>query len=495
MLTRLIEALRPARNLPPAVRYLLTVAITVVCVSPRFFFPQALAAFPFLLVFPTVLLVAVLFDSGAGVLAAVISVGVLTAMALKPHPLFLAPRTGLIGGGLIYLGVGIFTAGLIESLRRSAEALRVSEAQGQREREILERVFAQSPDPMVVVDPDSRCLRVNDVGAAFVGVSKDDVIGLTFSDFFPPHEAALVEALTREIVRSRQGMTVDVTLTPPSGTPRTFLISSAPVFSDDGEVFGVVTVAKDIHERKALEEYKALLLVDMNHRVKNDLHSIASFLELSARRTKDPAALDVLAAAVRRIKVLARVYDMLRPAGWNVALSAKEFIETLCEDLKAGFTAIRPVEFRVRVDEAGLEKSRAVAVGLIINELVTNAVKYAFPGERIGTIDISFTRDGEDFRLRVADDGVGSSGQEPTGTGSRLVRLLAQQLGGTIERSGPPGTSVCVKFPVHGRGEPSQPPAPEPSALSLSASTMAANPALAAGPSRFAAPSSNHPRK
>lgn len=448
MLTRLIQALRPAQDFPIAVRYATATALVLLCLSIRLLFPAELSGAPFLVFFPAVVVSALLFDSGTGIYAVILSTAIISWLSMRGQALSALPPRGLAAGAVVFLVVGVFVAMTLEALRRTVEALRAAQAEAKREHEILDRVFSQTPDPVVLMGKDLKCLRINDAGAGFLGVTREEAVGKTFYDFFAPAEAEIVEALTREIMRARQSVAVDVTLTPPSGNARTFLASSGPVFDADGEVFGVVSVAKDIEARKTLEDYKALLLLEINHRVKNDLHSIASFLDLSARRTDEPVAVEALQAGVRRIQVLARVYDMLRFTGRNPVVGAKDFIESLCSDLKSGFEGVKPVTFDVRVDDAEIENTRAVALGLIINELVTNALKYAFPGEREGRLEIGLVREGDDFKLHVADDGVGSSGDEQPGAGSRLVRLLVQQLGGTLERSGPPGTSFCVRFPI-----------------------------------------------
>jgi two-component system, sensor histidine kinase PdtaS len=117
---------------------------------------------------------------------------------------------------------------------------------------------------------------------------------------------------------------------------------------------------------------------------------------------------------------------------------------------------LRPIAVKLEVESHLVPQERAVPVGLIINELLTNALKYAFPDERTGTVSVRFTREAEGFCLRVTDDGVGMAPDRPangSGLGQRLVRSMVTQLEGSyaIEPdAGTPGTVATVRFPAAG---------------------------------------------
>jgi two-component sensor histidine kinase len=197
-------------------------------------------------------------------------------------------------------------------------------------------------------------------------------------------------------------------------------------------------------------QQKDLLLYDINHRVKNHLQSVMATLSLSRRRMPDDAAREAIDNTITRLSVLSRVYDRLelKPGG-EAVVSAREFIRGLCADLEPSLIDLRPIALRVDAANEEIEIGRAVSVGLVINEALTNALKYAFPADRSGTVLVNFSRRNNDFVLEVSDDGVGRpSPSESSGTGTKLIRALAQQLGGTIEWKGPPGTQLVIEFPV-----------------------------------------------
>lgn len=197
-----------------------------------------------------------------------------------------------------------------------------------------------------------------------------------------------------------------------------------------------------------------LLLVDINHRVKNHLQSITALLRLSERDVEDPTARAALEQAAGRIAVLGKVYDRLHLGQAATAVSSRDFVETLCADLRNSVIGLRPIALRTRVEDVELTSSQAVALGLVINELVENAIKYAFP-DGAGDITVSLARVGDDvYRLMVSDTGVGmpaAAAASGRGTGGRLVRSLAQQLGGELAMESDAGLTVELVFPLGAR--------------------------------------------
>jgi len=141
--------------------------------------------------------------------------------------------------------------------------------------------------------------------------------------------------------------------------------------------------------------------------------------------------------------------------GHRGRLDVGSFIKGLCSDLGVSLTGLRPVSLKVEAETIEMPVKDAVAAALIVNELVTNALKHAFPDERAGTVLVRLATDAKHIVLTVADDGTGapvSKGQissRSRGLGQKLVRALAQQLGGTMEAtSGEVGTHCSVRFPA-----------------------------------------------
>jgi len=208
---------------------------------------------------------------------------------------------------------------------------------------------------------------------------------------------------------------------------------------------------------EAGEREREMLLAEFRHRVSNDLQRLGSMILLQAKAS--PAAATELRAAASRIQVIAGVHNRLARRDGHVQVDMREFLHDLIADLRASLTSLYPVGLFVDAEAHALSVSRAGSVGLIANELVTNALKHAFPETaREGAVTVGFRRDGADFILTVVDDGVGMAHPPQTpapGMGSRLVRALAAQLGGHVETTSQPGagTRHALRFPVAPPGD------------------------------------------
>ncbi len=195
-------------------------------------------------------------------------------------------------------------------------------------------------------------------------------------------------------------------------------------------------------------------------------------LLLRARAAPSPAAADGLREAAEHARALARVHAWLAhgdPRGADgddpARVDTKDFVEGLCRDLDRALSGgeLRPVALIAQAEPHTLDAERAVHLGLVLNELVTNAVKYAFPDNGAGIVRVRFAREGNGFLLSVSDDGVGlppdeglvapRAGKRPLGTGlgTRLLQGLAAQLRGTLSRrrgENGAGTLAELRFPV-----------------------------------------------
>lgn len=203
--------------------------------------------------------------------------------------------------------------------------------------------------------------------------------------------------------------------------------------------FGIAWVTEalrtTIAQLAAAERNKAILLRELAHRTKNDLTIVQSLLTLQARN--DPAVAPALQAAAARIHVIARAQSRLEfsDEGEDGGVALRPYLGGLCQDLADLFQDVRSIDVQLSCDELTLDSSKAIAVGLIVNELVTNAFKYAFPQDRGGVVRVTVSAAPEGaVHLAVEDDGVGCPPDAPGGLGTRLVRLLVAQHGGVFRR-------------------------------------------------------------
>jgi two-component sensor histidine kinase len=209
-----------------------------------------------------------------------------------------------------------------------------------------------------------------------------------------------------------------------------------------------VALAARAGELEASDAQKELLLHDINHRFKNQLQVVAGYMTLGQRDVGDARAAEVLGTAANRLRVLARVYDRLQLGRETTTVGARGFIEEMVNDLQPGLIGMRPIVLRAEAEDAELSSGRAVTIGLMINELVTNSVRFAFAEDEPGNILVFFRRADAGFSLEVIDDGRGFRSEARSGSvGQRMLRALVAQLEGEIEWAGPPGTRVSVSFP------------------------------------------------
>jgi len=208
------------------------------------------------------------------------------------------------------------------------------------------------------------------------------------------------------------------------------------------------TLRQTIRKLERLEYTKSMLLEEMAHRTKNDLAMVTSLLRLQARSLDDKSARESLEAAIARINVISEVHQGLKQSSDNhTSVDMAVYIQGLCQQLGDLLRDVRPIALRVQSDRLELPSSQAVSVGLIVNELVTNAFKYAFPDSEGGVITITLRHQGPDLLIIVEDNGVGCPSEAAAGTGSRLVRMLAGQYDGEVQRpASDKGCTITVRL-------------------------------------------------
>ncbi|PIB93263.1 sensor histidine kinase [Caulobacter sp. FWC2] len=197
---------------------------------------------------------------------------------------------------------------------------------------------------------------------------------------------------------------------------------------------------------------KATMLKELQHRVANSLQIIASVLLQSARRVQSDETRDHLRSAHHRVMSVAAVQRQLATTGED-EVRIRAYLTELCESI--GASMIRDpalLKLTVEADASVTSSETSVSLGLIVTELVINALKHGFPGDRGGAIKVAYHAQGASWRLSVADDGVGipdAEGGKP-GLGTSIVRALATQLKATVKVVGTaPGTTVLVEHEEH----------------------------------------------
>ena len=204
-------------------------------------------------------------------------------------------------------------------------------------------------------------------------------------------------------------------------------------------------------EKEGLLEEKEWMLKEIHHRVRNNLQIVISLLSSQAAKLSDDSALSTIKESQHRVQAMALIHQKLYQAEQVARVEMASYINDLIVYLRDSYQLHGPVRFNLSVEPVELDVTLAVPLGLIINEAVTNALKYAFPNDRAGTVTLSLhPAAGATYELTVADDGAGlPPGYEPARSrslGMTLMHGLSEQLEGALRITGPPGVAIRLTF-------------------------------------------------
>lgn len=193
-----------------------------------------------------------------------------------------------------------------------------------------------------------------------------------------------------------------------------------------------------------------LLLKEIHHRVKNNLEMVKSLIALQSAQLEDSATKDAMIASQNRVQSMGIIHQKLYQGTNLGSIEMKDYFINLGEGILDTFNADEKVKIALAMETLELDVDTAVPIGLIVNELLTNSLKYAFPKDTKGQIEISLSKTGSDIlNLKVSDNGVGKITGMPakgTGFGSQLVQLLTQQLNGKMQEETQNGTIISFEF-------------------------------------------------
>lgn len=339
-------------------------------------------------------------------------------------------------------------------------ARRASEKALQHSEDRFRRVFEGATVGMGLIDRQGQILLANESMAQMFGYRRDELLGLAVHQLVPQRQRDAHHAHVQQFMRTPalryMAKRQELYALRRDGSEFTVEIGLNPLPGSDGQQ--VLATISDVSERRAAQAQieralaeKTVLLNEVHHRVKNNLQVISSLLNLQARNA-DPMVRDALRDSQSRVHSMALMHQLLYERADLSTLELGHYLQRLVNLLRDTYLdASQRVQLLVEAPQQGLsmDLQRAIPFGLVVTELVTNALKHAFPEGRHGTIWVRL-QGGPQPWLEVADDGVGLPAPvlpgEGRSLGYQLLPLLADQCGATLELQRSPGTRARLSW-------------------------------------------------
>jgi len=342
-------------------------------------------------------------------------------------------------------------------LEHQSSTIKLSETQ-------FQGLLESAPDAMIVVHKDGIIFLVNAQTERLFGYTREELFGKSVEMLLPERfKERYFEFRTHYLAEPKlREMSGDLDLygLRKDGKEFSLELSLSPLETKDGLL--VISAIRDVsvrrEEQKLLESSlreKEVLLKEIHHRVKNNLQIITSLLRLQYRKTEDKEARKLFLDSESRVHTIALLHEKLYRSEDISNVNLKDFLNSILNYLFHAYgNSEELVSYHINVESCVIESERLISVGLIVNELVSNSLKYAFPNDRKGNISVTLEkRSQEKLSLSISDNGVGLPAgfdfEKATTLGLLLVKNLTKQLGGTFEISQNKETEFKILFPLN----------------------------------------------
>jgi PAS domain S-box-containing protein len=354
---------------------------------------------------------------------------------------------------IVFMAIGVVVAILSEDISQKDVKLRESQ-------EKFRSVADSAVDGIITTDTNGKIVLFNPSLKNIFGYHIDEIKGKHVTMLMPDrYKQRFIDKLEKFKSTGNHeldGKTFESLGLRKDGTEFPFEISIA-TWGSKGNKF-TTSIIRDITRRKKTEKLlqnsldeKEMLLKEIHHRVKNNLMIISSLLNLQSRYIKDEESKSIFKESQNRARSMALIHERLYQSSDLKRIDFGEYISTLANDLYNTYVMDKSlIKLNIDVDDLRLDINTSIPLGLIVNELVTNSLKHAFPEGKSGEIDIRFHKKDEEYLLEVKDDGIGFSDdidyKNTESLGLRLVTSLTEQIDGKIEFDNTSGTSFKIIF-------------------------------------------------
>ena len=358
----------------------------------------------------------------------------------------------------------------ITELKKTQKALEDSHSQlekkvEERTRELAESeekyrtLFDKDPDYNLLIDVDGVIVEINKALTNLLGLSKNDLVGKNFTEL-GKMEPGYISFILGKLSLLLDGNVIEpfeIRFKDKNDDIHWGLMHITPIL-DNGKITHVLVIATDITGQKIAENEiktslmeKKTLLREIHHRVNNNMQIISSLLNLQKEYVREDETRDVLQDSQSRVKSMAMVHEKLYLSGDLSHINFKQYTEKLVSDIfytyESQMDRIRPI---FNLEHAELNMETAIPLGLVINELVANSLKFAFPNKEKGSITVEMKTKNDEYTLIVADDGIGFPAdidfKKTDSLGLQLVNNLVNQLDGEITLDRSHGTEYKIIF-------------------------------------------------
>jgi PAS domain S-box-containing protein len=318
------------------------------------------------------------------------------------------------------------------------------------------------PVPVFYKDSEGRYLGCNSSFEKFFGNKKEEVTGKSVYELSPKEFADLYHEKDRALLQNPGIQIYESTVKDRGGVVHNVIFHKATFSNMDGSVGGLIGAILDITDRKRAEvqlhaslREKDILLREIHHRVKNNMQVIIGLLDLQASSSGNPELMEMLNKGQSRIRSMALVHEKLYASKDFTRINLAGYLRTLSQDLFQSYK-INPgkIDLIIQTDGVYVDINKAIPCGLVLNELISNVLKHAFPGDRQGELQIIIREEkNTEMEIVVRDNGMGLPDDvdihQPRTMGLNLVNgLVKKQLKGQMEVRRDNGTEIRIKFPL-----------------------------------------------
>jgi len=346
----------------------------------------------------------------------------------------------------------------ITESKHTEDALRRSES-------FFNSIFEQSVYPMWISDKSGNMIKINKANLGLFNISPEDYIG-KYNIF---HDSIIEEQGYIPLIKGvyEKGRIASFDLVYDSSKLKRFNIKKFtslilhvtifPIIDANGTITNAIIHLIDITGRKLAEEKiqnllqeKELILKEVHHRIKNNMNTIIGLLILQADEQENSLTKSVLHDAAGRVRSMSVLYDKLYHCENNNSVSIKEYLPSLIDEIFRMFPKMSSVEIDIQLDDIVLSAQKLSSIGIIMNELITNAMKYAFKESNKGRVTIAVSKKEKLISLIFADNGTGLpeniSVDNSSGFGMQLLSMLVKQIKGAIKIERRNGTKFIIEF-------------------------------------------------